>query len=640
MRRKELEGFAKQFSIDEIEKALVAIFVRQNKLSIKNNELVKMFVSEADERAINIITTFCESKKYFLNLKNLERCFELLITEEERKINGMVYTPDFIVEYICNRAIEIKLYESPTQIERENITICDPACGSGAFLVKATEILSTNLKKNIVNVITENIFGVDISERSVKRTKLILSLLALMNGEDIKDIKFNIQKGDSLNYNWQDEFCNGGKFDIIIGNPPYVRIQNLEASVRSFLQENWGTARTGDIDLYIPFFELGLQLINQNGIVGYITPSSYFSSKAGKNLRRFLRKNHHIVEIIDFGDLQIFDDVTTYTAITFLDKDFDKNCFYYFKYEKLPTKILVKKEDFERIRFDNLDDDKWILLSDRDFQKVRAIENVGTPLKQLAQVNVGIATLADKLYLLDGDFVKAYNGATFKIEKEITKEILKVSILKSEEDIKNNRLRIIWPYKKLNGRTVPISESEMRDKFPCAYKYFLAIKPELNKRDKGKKNYIPWYSFGRSQGLETSFGIKLLTSTLNKKPNFILCEKEETTFCAGYSVKPYKKIDLQALKKILNSDVMNYYIQKTSRPYRDGYKSFAKAFIENFSIPKFTDQELEYIKAEDDNKKLNKFLFKKYLSGVSLYSIKEEQLTLFLREPRVKYLTC
>ena len=110
-----------------------------------------------------------------------------------------------------------------------------------------------------------------------------------------------------------------------------------------------------------------------------------------------------------------------------------------------------------------------------------------------------------------------------------------------------------------------------------------------------------------TQSLKTSFGKKLLTSTMNLKPNFIYCDDEDSTFLNGYQVKT-KKMDLKVLQKILNSSVMEEYIEMTSKSYQGGWKSYAKSYIQNFGIPRFTMDELEYLKNEDDQNKINIFL--------------------------------
>ena len=110
----------------------------------------------------------------------------------------------------------------------------------------------------------------------------------------------------------------------------------------------------------------------------------------------------------------------------------------------------------------------------------------------------------------------------------------------------------------------------------------LSVKEILDKRDNGKTNKISWYAFGRSQGLDTSFGKKILFSPMNLKPNFILSENEECTFYSGYCIK-YNK-DYTWLLKELNSKKMEEYIQISSRDYRGGWKAYNKQVVQEFSI--------------------------------------------------------
>ena len=137
--------------------------------------------------------------------------------------------------------------------------------------------------------------------------------------------------------------------------------------------------------------------------------------------------------------------------------------------------------------------------------------------------------------------------------------------------------------------------------------YLKVMKSKLKKRDNGNHNPYGWYAFGMNQSLKTSFGKKLLTSSMNLKPNFIYCEEEDSTFLNGYQVKT-KKMDLRILQKILNSSIMEEYIEMTSKSYQGGWKSYAKSYIMNFSVPRFSDEEMDFLKTEDNQDKINEFL--------------------------------
>ena len=128
----------------------------------------------------------------------------------------------------------------------------------------------------------------------------------------------------------------------------------------------------------------------------------------------------------------------------------------------------------------------------------------------------------------------------------------------------------------------------MIKKYPKCYEYLYAIKNELSKRDKGKKKYESWYAYGRKQGVDT-YGLKLLTPTFSKKPRFLLDSDEFSLFCNGYAIFEKNGVDLRIIQKILNSIVMDYYINKTSVNIEGGFPCFQKNFIELFSIPNCND---------------------------------------------------
>jgi len=243
---------------------------------------------------------------------------------------------------------------------------------------------------------------------------------------------------------------------------------------------------------------------------------------------------------------------------------------------------------------------------------------------------VGLATLADRVYILEnleeeGEyFIKYFNGNKFLIEKEITKEIIKVSIVKSEKNILKNKRRIIFPYKKVNDRYVIINEEELKEKFPETFKYLLFCKDILIKRDKGKKEYETWYAYGRTQGINTTFGKKILTPPMALNPTFVVCEKEDATFYSGYGIFPKIKpfTDLYLLKKILNSEIMKIYIETVAKSYQGGWKSYSKTFIKNFGLPKLSDEQVEFLREEKDQKAISNFLKEVYYEQAkSLYRL-------------------
>ena len=612
IQKKDVDLLLKKFSILEIESALIIGFLKENKIECKKNLLIKKILKQSNSTSFEI-QKILEEKTFEFSLKNIERFFELLIPINDRSINGAFYTPDLIVKYIVNKLI------------LDNQTICDPSCGSGAFLVASVEKIFSITSKSIVHILEDNIFGADILDYNISRTKIILTLLALKNGEDVSIIKFNLHHGDSLKINWCEIFPKiflnynlGSKntgFDVVLGNPPYVRIQDLNENLKTFLSENYITVNGGNFNLYFAFFELGISLLKTKGQLGYIVPNSFFTSFAAQNLRNWFQEKRFLKEIIDFTHLLLFEDALTYTCIAMLDKS-EKKDFLYNYIDSEDSLKTFSKQKSDSIKFDEINSKKWRLLKRKDLKNIQKIENCGTPLGFIAKINSGIATLKDELYFVDENqkignyYAKIFSGKKYKISEKLVKKVIKISDMNSNSDVENNSRRIIFPYVKADDKFKIISEDELIKNNDDCYNYFLAIKEELAKRDKGNKQYVSWYAYGRGQGFEIK-GKKLLTPTFSKKPKFMLDSDGDSFFCNGYALSN-SQLDLEILQKILNSSVMDYYITRTSVQIGGGYPCFQKNFIEKFNIPEFDKKELIFLKKENNQEKINSFLEKKY----------------------------
>jgi TaqI-like C-terminal specificity domain/N-6 DNA Methylase len=231
------------------------------------------------------------------------------------------------------------------QSYRDRLTklrIVDPACGSGVFLVMAFDWLKAELTRANIRlealgegalfevdseILTHNLFGVDVNEESVEIAKLSLWIKTARHGKVLDSLDDNFRVGDSLiedssyayrshGFVWKEAFkeifAEGG-FDVVLGNPPYVRMELLK-ELKPYLAKRFEVV-SDRADLYAYFFERGIKLLKPGGRLGYISSSTFFKTGSGAPLRNFLRANATLETIVDFGDHQIFEGVTTYPAI-------------------------------------------------------------------------------------------------------------------------------------------------------------------------------------------------------------------------------------------------------------------------------------------------------------------------------------
>lgn len=489
-------------------------------------------------------------------------------TYDSQKRFGQVYTPRFVVEKI----LASLHFDSPKILGK---SVLDPACGDGRFLtVVAQKIIQLSPKQKLKENL-EQIYGWDIDSEAVS--------------ECIKNLN-DLIKNAGITVNWKVEVCNSllkindlqTKFDFIVGNPPYIRIQHLEEQERKFVQSHYQFCKSGSTDSYIAFYELCLYLLSENGVCGLITPNTFFYSETAKALRNYFTKHQNIISLTNYADIQLFDNATTYSAIAIFGKESRES--FVFEQAQTTSEFLQRMVNFSEIKQEKI----WRLTAENNLSSDEIHQKI--KLKEICNIHVGVTTLCDKAYIFqvqpienEQDYFLANTKlkGQVKIEKAILKPIVKASKLKNGSETITEY--ILFPYRKNEqGKNQIIPEQYLKTEFPFAYQYLLSVKEELDKRDNGKPNAVTWYAFGRSQGLDTSFGKKILFSPMNQKPNFILYEAEESTFYSGYCIK-YEG-DYQWLLSELNSERLAKFISVSSRDFRGGWKAYNKRALEEFEV--------------------------------------------------------
>ncbi|EKT3975042.1 Eco57I restriction-modification methylase domain-containing protein [Flavobacterium psychrophilum] len=292
-------------------------------------------------------------------------------TKTKRKKDGVFYTPKYITKYIVENTIGKLCQEKKTELQLVDedyttdkkrqkktsqalidkvetyrswllqLTICDPACGSGAFLNQALDFLiaqhqyidelkaklfgDTFVLSDVENSILENnLFGVDLNEESVEIAKLSLWLRTAQPNRKLNDLSSNIQCGNSLiddvqvagdkAFNWQQSFAKvfaKGGFDVIIGNPPYgVNFNEIEKKHLSNFDN-----LVPDFEIYIYFISLYKRILSKNGLLSYIFPNTFLSTLFGKKYREEIFNDVNVYQIIDLSNDNTFVDASVRTCI-------------------------------------------------------------------------------------------------------------------------------------------------------------------------------------------------------------------------------------------------------------------------------------------------------------------------------------
>ena len=587
----------------EVDKLIVSAFIEINGLNLINNQLLRNYsISKRKSTKREKLLQFIEivqSEIEDFNIEKLIELFEFVISPSDRIVNGAIYTPSEIREYIVAQTF---------RNQRNNlseVTIADIACGCSGFLYNSAKELRRITGNTYQEIFQNQIFGLDIQEYSVTRSKLLLSLLALSEGEDVEVFHFNIHQGDALLFNWQEHYSDFDGFQIVVGNPPYVSARNLDDNAKENVKL-WEVCTTGNPDLYIPFFQIGYENLAENGILGFITMNTFFKSLNGRALRNYFEERNAGIRIVDFGTNQIFKSKSTYTCICFLENSKRTYIEYYkSEHKELPT----NRNQYSRINYRNLDAKNGWNLNDNEI--ISRIEAVGKPFGEKYKTRHGIATLKNDIYIFkpveeDENFYYLQNGIVHPIEKGICKDILNSNKLSRDINFDEVKEKVLFPY---DGEIKPkaLEEEILKEQYPYAYKYLKKKKEDLAKRDKGKGKYEKWFAFGRTQSLEKVANKLFFPKFSDRIPSYLISNDDDLLFYNGQAIIGHSEEEMLLVKKILESRLFWYYIKTTSKPYSSAYYSLNGTYIKNFGIPEFTEDDIDFLINEPNQNIIDAF---------------------------------
>lgn len=585
--------------VDIVNSLFIGEFMRCHNVVSHNCSLLDLQENELSEAFHRYLYNHGKKHPYILEFESLIQLFEFVLSPDDKKITGSVYTPGYIRERIVRECLD-----GYTDTQLTKIRVADIACGCGGFLITVSQYLHRRTGKPYSEIFQDNIYGIDLQEYAIARTKLLLSLLALTEGED-RDVKFNLNIANTLSF----DFSSLPKMDVIVGNPPYVCARNMADESRELLK-NWSVCGAGNSDLYIPFFQIANEVIEKNGKVGFITMNSFQTSLNGRKLRQYFADNLLDIKIVDFRGYQLFPGKSTYTCLFFMEKKYST----FVGYCKNLSSYLPKKFEYKRYSYEELNNaDGWKF---NEIRLVDAIESVGIPLKNYCRSRHGIATLKNDVYIftpLSEDeeyYALRKDDKVYRIEKSICRNIINSNKFNSDVELSDIIEKVIFPYyQEEKGSIKVIPVRDMEEKYPYAYHYLISQKRLLSQRDKGKTDKYPvWYAYGRTQSLKMPRYKLFLPKIANKQLKCVISDDVDLLQYNGLSFVDDNIETIQITKKIIESNLFWDYVVANSKPYSSNYYSISGTNILHFGIPNFTEYEIQELLAMSDQTEINNWL--------------------------------
>lgn len=574
-----------------------------------------------------------------------------LARKREYKDRSVVATPVEIARYIVDCTLR-PLCEGKTPGQITELRCADISCGSGIFLLEAFQFLMDrcldwmyeNDREKLIpieggryklplemkkEILASCLYGIDIDAHAVEIAKFSL-LIKLIEEETaptvesvqpiLPNLDDNIVVGNALvtpdeareaNASNRDlesivpldwALINDGEpFHAIVGNPPYVKTEDLhnllpDAEFRAYKKAYASSYR--QFDKYFLFIERALNRLVEGGYACFIVPNKFFKIASGKMLRKVISVGHYLASLDDFGDAQLFEDKTIYSSIVCLQKC-DHPQFTYSSVI-MPSDLWLESEE-RSVALDSstLGDKPWKLSTDIEFLKqLKALEAVAVPITEHVEFFNGIQTSAERkktYWFLHSEIISqdgasitfSRNGSEWSIERGMLRPFFKPTQehgFNSYSALTCDKW-IIFPYDR-DGQLIPIEEME-RD-YPGAWRYLLSRKEELwpkqlagnGTRDVPDATEQNWYKYGRTQHL-TSFNgrEKIIIGVLSREPlyyidrNFwIIAAGGTAGYCAA-RVKAGSPYSLEYIQAWLTNGNTEKIFEMIGSDFEGGFKS-------------------------------------------------------------------
>ena len=468
-------------------------------------------------------------------------------------------------------------------------------------------------------ILLNNIYGVDIDPQAVEVTKLSLLLKALEGESEqtiVKQLKMfheralpdlgnNIKCGNSLigtdfstrptenmlheedrykvnAFDWETEFpeiMNNGGFDAVIGNPPYVR-QECLGDLKEYFQHKY-TVYHGMADLYAYFIEKGVSLLRDKGRFGYIVANKWMRANYGEPLRKWL-KRQCIAQIVDFGDLPVFQQATTYPCILVIGKDKSPSAFVAALVKTLEFESLENyvKENRHSVKLSILDDTGWSLADERSAALLSKLKKAGIPLKEYVKGKIyyGIKTGLNEAFVIDKETRNRLVSEDPK-SKEVIKPFLIGRDVKRYCIENEGRYLILIPKGWTGQKSSSFADAWkwFKQNYPSIATHLLPFKEKAEKRyDKGEY----WWELRACEYYAEFEKPKIIIPTIVQNASYTL---DILGFYSNDKTSIIATDDLYLLG-ILNSRVADFFMHSISSTKQGGYFEYKPMYFSQTPI--------------------------------------------------------